>query len=79
MKVDLIEVKGETETKTSSQRLRGVRTSGMNIGKQGEFEDFYKSKMNNIIEQIKKIRLNMKNLFKKHIDWLNTNTLTQEN
>jgi len=53
-KLDLIEVKGETETKTSSQRLRGVMYVWYEqLGKQGEFEDFYKSKMNNIIEQIK--------------------------
>lgn len=53
-KADLIEVKGETETKTSSQRLRGVLyVLWEQQGKQGEFETFYKSYMEKIIDWIK--------------------------
>jgi len=53
-KTDLIEVKGETETKTSSQRLRGVLfVLWEQSGKQGDFENFYKTKMEQIIDWIK--------------------------
>lgn len=53
-KADLIEVKGETETRTSSQRLRAViYVLWEQGGKTGEFEMFYKQKMEQIIDWIK--------------------------
>lgn len=53
-KTDLIEVKGETETKTSSQRLRGcIFVLWEQQGKNGEFEIFYKSYMEKIIDWVK--------------------------
>lgn len=53
-KTDLIEVKGETETKTSSQRLRGcIYVLWEQQGKNGEFEIFYKSYMEKIIDWVK--------------------------
>lgn len=53
-KTDLIEVKGETETKTSSQRLRGcIYVLWEQQGKKGEFEIFYKSYMEKIIDWVK--------------------------
>lgn len=53
-KVNLIEVKGETETKTQSQRLRAVIfLLWKQDGEKGTFEDFYRSKMETIIEHFK--------------------------
>mgnify|MGYP006943046607 CR=1 FL=1 len=53
-KTDLIEVKGETETKTSSQRLKGcIFVLWEQQGKNGEFEQFYKSYMEKIIDWVK--------------------------
>ena len=53
-KADLIEIKGETETKTSSQRLRGcLFVLWEQEGKQGDFEQFYKTKMEKIIDWVK--------------------------
>ncbi len=53
-KSDLLEVKGETETKTSSQRLRAViYILWDQTGKTGDFETFYKQKMEQIIDWIK--------------------------
>lgn len=52
--VELKEIKGEFDTKTPSQRLRSVlyvlwkETDGT-----GEFEDFYRRRMNAIIDKIK--------------------------
>lgn len=51
---ELKEIKGEFDTKTPSQRLRSVlyvlwkETDGT-----GEFEDFYRRRMNSIIDKIK--------------------------
>lgn len=48
------EKKSEFETKTPSQRLRGVLYRVWEQeGKQGEFEDYYKKFMNNIIDRLK--------------------------
>jgi hypothetical protein len=53
-KADLIEVKGETETKTSSQRLRAVIYILYDqSGRNGDFETFYKSYMEKIIDLVK--------------------------
>lgn len=53
-KADLIEVKGETQTKTSSQRLRGcLYVLWEQKGKEGTFEDFYRTYMEKIINWIK--------------------------
>ncbi len=52
-RVPLVEVKGETETKTSSQRLRGsIYRLWESEGKRGEFESYYKAKMEKIISWI---------------------------
>jgi hypothetical protein len=53
-KVDLIEVKGETETRTQSQRLRAVLfLIWKGEGEKTTFEEFYRSKMEAIIEHYK--------------------------
>lgn len=53
-KVEMIEVKGETETKTSSQRLRAVIfLLWKNNGEKGVFEDFYRSQMEKLIDYFK--------------------------
>lgn len=54
LKSDLLEVKGETETKTCSQRLRGViYVLYEQKGKEGDFEQFYKRQMEKIIDVMK--------------------------
>lgn len=53
-KAEILEVKGETETKTSSKRLRSVLYVWYTqLGKKEKFEDFYKNKMEHIIDLIK--------------------------
>ena len=52
--IDLVEVKSEVNTKTQAQRIRSVLYLWWeSLGKQGDFETFYKQKTENIIEQIK--------------------------
>ena len=49
-----VEVKGETQHKTCSQRLRAVLfVAWSQQGKPGTFEQFYESRMNHAIEKIK--------------------------
>lgn len=51
---DVPETKSEFETKTPSQRLRGVMyVYWEQQGSKGKFEDFYREKMENFIEIIK--------------------------
>lgn len=49
-----LEVKGETEQKTCSQRLRGaIFVLWKQEGEKGTFDDFYKVKMERLIDFIK--------------------------
>lgn len=51
---DVKEVKGEFDSKTPGQRLRGVLfVLWEQEGKQGEFEAFYLNRMDKLIEMIK--------------------------
>ena len=51
---ELVDVKREFETKTPSMRLRAVLyVAWEQAGEPGEFEDFYRHKMNYYIEDIK--------------------------
>lgn len=53
-KVDLVEIKGETETKRPSQRLRAVLfLIWKQEGEKDTFEDFYRNKMETIINHFK--------------------------
>lgn len=51
---DIPEKKSEFEVKTPSQRLRGVLyVLWEQLGKRGDFQDFYKVKMESFIEALK--------------------------
>lgn len=55
---ELTEVKGEFETKTCSQRLRAVLfVWWQQSGENGDFEDFYRTKMTSFIDKIKAEKL----------------------
>ncbi len=56
---DLVTVKSEVESKTPSQRLRGcVFVHWEQMGKEGDFESFYRMQMDKIIEGYKQKNLN---------------------
>ena len=49
-----VEVKGEKEQKTPSQRLRGVLwLLHKQLGSPGDFEEFYRSSINRMVDQVK--------------------------
>jgi hypothetical protein len=54
MPLELKDIKGEFDTKTPSQRLRAsIFVWWSQQGKPGDFEDFYRRRMETIIEQVK--------------------------
>jgi hypothetical protein len=54
MDADIPVADAEIESKTPSQRLRGAMfVWWKQMGEKGDFEEFYRSKMNHIIEQVK--------------------------
>jgi len=54
----MVKVKQELDSKTPSQRLRGVLFIWWKqSGEQGQFEDFYRNKMEEFINYIKQEKL----------------------